>query len=105
MNFKEVVNDELAKISRLINQLDDNMMNPSNTDNHNENANDFNINNICTSIKKTIYKVNHLKIQLEDSLHYINQTNQLYCSHNYQFDNKNYEPMQLVCTKCHHIYH
>ena len=90
MNLNEMINNELLKIHQLY--MNDLNNNPD-------------IDNVIDTIQSQIYTINNIRSQLIKSLEKLKNIKQSTCSHTFIHDNINYEPMQIVCTKCNKLFY
>ena len=94
MSFNEQIIKEINNIHQLTQNLDINKLNDDK----------INIDHIINSVQLQIYNVNNLKCKLNESLQNLKKIKQLKCDHQYEYDNVNYDSMQLVCINCNKLF-
>ena len=120
MSFNEQITKELNNVYQLtynlhITKLNDDKINIDNITKLNDdkinidnitklNDDKINIDNIINFIQLQIYDVNNLKHQLNESLQNLKKIKQSICNHQYEYDNINYDSIQLVCINCNKLF-
>jgi hypothetical protein len=97
MNLDKMIDNELNNVHQLTYNL---YMTETNI----QSSNTY-IESVIEYMENQLKNINNIKYQLIESLDKLKKQKQLICQHDIITDNLNYEPMQIICTKCNKIFY